>query len=147
VLLSDASVDNFLLKYGGVDVAGAYVLHPLAADTFNKEGYTAVGREAFILASALIDGVHQQFRTLALSEAPVGYTLRKWLGLRRVSDARRALARYMATAVHNQTPFSSSGVTITMKQDEQRAVVRKDASFHVWRIDQCEDRCMFVEPP
>ena len=135
VLLSDASVDNLLLKYGGPDVEGVYLLHPLTADLFNKKGYIGVGEEAYSLAAALINNVHEQFDQLATDEAPLGYRVRRWLGLHRVSDARRAVAHYMATAVHNKNEFLLPSGTITMVQDEHRAVIRKEASFHVWRID------------
>lgn len=139
VLLSDASVDKLLLTYGGPDVEGVYLLHPLAADAFTKNGYAGVGTEAHSLVSGLIDNAQDQFDQLAVDGAPVGYRLRKWLGLRRASDARRAVARFMTIAVHTKTPFSSPvsspGGEITMQQDDSRAVVRKDASFHVWRID------------
>jgi branched-chain amino acid transport system substrate-binding protein len=135
VLLSDASVDNLLLKYGGPDVEGVYLLHPLSADLFNKKGYIGVGEEAYSLATTLINNVHDQFDQLATDEAPLGYRVRKWLGLHRVSDARRAVAHYMAIAVHNKNEFLLPNGTITMVQDEHRAVIRKEASFHVWRID------------
>jgi hypothetical protein len=141
VLLSDASADKLLLKYGRGELNGVYLLHPLDANVFKKQGYAALGREAYDLASAIIDKVHEQFDELAVDGAPLGYRVRKWLGLHRVSDARRAMAHYMATAVHNQNAFTLSDSTIsdstiTMTQDSHRAVIRKDASFHVWRIDQ-----------
>jgi ABC-type branched-subunit amino acid transport system substrate-binding protein len=135
VLLSDASVDKLLLKYGGADVEGVYLLHPLSADVFNKDGYAVVGQDAYGLTSALIDSAREDFDGLAAKGAPWGYRLRKWLGLRRVSDARRAIAGVMTTAVNIQRPFILSDTTVTMGRDQNRAIIRKDASFHVWRID------------
>jgi ABC-type branched-subunit amino acid transport system substrate-binding protein len=133
VLLSDASVDNLFWKYGGADVEGVYLLHPLEADAFKKNGYATVGAEANKLANALIDNAHQQFDDLATKEAPVGYRLRKWLGLRRVSDARRALARFMALAVNKDLPLTED--QIRMGRDEKsHSIIRKDAFFHVWRV-------------
>jgi len=132
VLLSDASADKLLLKYGGADVEGVYLLHPLSADAFNLKGYAGVGMEAYEVADTLISSAHQDFDKLATEAAPIGYRLRKWLGLRRVSDERRALARFMETAVNNELPLTGS--QIKMRRDDSRSVIRKDASFHVWRI-------------
>jgi branched-chain amino acid transport system substrate-binding protein len=135
VLLSDASANKLLLKYGGSDVEGVDLLHPLTADVFNNEEYVAVGKEAYSLTSELVGNVHEQFDELATEEAPLGYRARKWLGLRRVSDARRAIARFMAKAVNTRTAFTLSDSTIAMTRDENGAVIRKDAVFHVWAID------------
>lgn len=134
VLLSDSSANKQLLLYGDGDVEGVNLLHPLAADVFNSEEYGPVGKEAYGLIGELLDNVHQQFDGLATDEAPWGYRLRKWLGLHRASDARRALARFMAKSVHNQTSFNVANEAITMARDENRQVTRKDAEFHVWTI-------------
>jgi Periplasmic binding protein len=135
VLLSDGCVDNLLLKYGGADVENVYLLHPLTADLFNKKGYVSVGEEAYSLVTSLINNVHGNFTQLATDEAPLGYRVRELLGLHRVSDARRAVARYMAIAVHDKNEFKISTGRIKMVQDEHRAVIRNDASFQIWRID------------
>ena len=134
VLLSDASADKLLLRYGEMDVQGVYLLHPLSADAFNKTAYKVVGAEAYELADALIAGAHQDFEQLATDAAPIGYRLRRWLGLRRVSDERRALAGFMEKSVRKQTLFSLTESQIRMFE-EDRLVIRKNASFHVWRID------------
>jgi len=135
VLLSDSSANKLLLSYGGSDVEGVHLLHPRSADEFNKDEYAAVGREAYNLTSELLDNVHQQFDDLAKESSPWGYRTREWLGLHRVSDARRALARFMEKAVNNQNAFNlSSGSTITMGKDENHQVIRKDAQFHIWRV-------------
>jgi branched-chain amino acid transport system substrate-binding protein len=138
VLLSDASVDKLLLKYGGADVEGVYLLHPLSADMFNNGEYAVVGKWAYGMASALIDEAHEQFDDLAARGAPWGYRLRKVLGLRRVSDARRAISGVMTTKVNKGSPITLPDLpdtAITMGRDGSGAVIRKDASFHVWRID------------
>lgn len=149
VLLTDASVDPLLLQYGGADVDGIYLLHPMPADVFEKEAYGAVGKEASGLANVLLQKVDGQFTSLATDAAPVGYRLRKWLGLRRVSDARRALAHFMAVAVNNEIVFAvpdgTIGTTVKMGKDKNRAVVRKDASFHVWQVAKVAESRQFVQ--
>lgn len=134
VLLSDGSANKQLLEYGDSDVEGVYLLHPLAAEIFKNQGYGAVGKEAYGLIGELLDNVHQQFDDLATDQAPWGYRMRKWLGLHRVSDARRALSRFMAKSVNNQTAFNVGKDTIIMGRDENREIIRKDATFHVWTI-------------
>lgn len=138
VLLSDASADKLLLQYGKEDVEGVYLLHPLTAEVFNRDEYAAVGNEASSLTRQLIEAVHERFDELAGEGAPVGYRVRKWLGLRRVSDARRAVARYMAMTVNNQIPFSSpnspDGTIKIGRDDVSHAVIRKETKFNVWVI-------------
>ncbi|MBE0659405.1 MAG: ABC transporter substrate-binding protein [Bryobacteraceae bacterium] len=137
VLLSDGAVDGRLKFFGGENLEGVYLLHPLSADQFSRNGNTVVGEEAHSLVSSLIDAVDRDFGRLATESAPTGYRLRKWLGLRRVSDARRAMSRYMARAVNNGLALGSADGTITMEKDTKtRSVVRKNASFHVWRVEQ-----------
>jgi branched-chain amino acid transport system substrate-binding protein len=137
VLLSDGCVDKSLLDYGGPDVEEVYLLHPIPADVFNDEEYRGVGEEAQKLAINMITSVHPNFDKWATAEAPLGYPLRKLLGLHRVSDARRALSHYMTIAVHGtyDLKFAKNGGNI-MAQDDHRAVIRKDASFQIWRIEQ-----------
>jgi branched-chain amino acid transport system substrate-binding protein len=137
VLLSDGAVDDRLKTLGGSSLEGVFLLHPLSADLFNKSGNSVVGQEAHALSSSLIDGVDRDFDRLATDSAPAGYRVRKWLGLRRVSDARRALSRFMARAVNNGLALGSSDGTIMMGKDTKtRAVIRRNASFHVWRVEQ-----------
>lgn len=134
VLLSDGSANKQLLVYGDGDVEGVCLLHPLTADVFTNEEYGAVGKEAYGLLGELLDNVHQRFDILAREQAPWGYRLRKWLGLHRVSDARRAMDRFMTESVNNQTAFNVGDETIIMGRDENRQVIRKDTNFHVWTI-------------
>jgi branched-chain amino acid transport system substrate-binding protein len=135
MLLSDASADSLLLKYGGTDVEGVYLLHPMTAKQFTETEYKAVGKEAHDLTAQLLQDVHERFDELATEGAPVGYRLRQWLGLRRVSDARRAAARFMEMAVNTKTAIPlSDGKEIKMDRNDDRAVVRTGASFHVWEV-------------
>jgi hypothetical protein len=142
ILLSDWSADNNLTKFGQGDVEGVYLLHPLPAAVFqdnNHGGYEPVGREASRLTSALVAEVHEDFDSLARDGAPLSFRLRKWLGVHRVSDARRAMARYMSTAAMTEralTPGTSENPPIIMKWDRSTGTVdRECAEFHIWRIE------------
>jgi hypothetical protein len=136
VLASDASADKLLLENGQKDVEGMYLLHPMTAESFSEHEYRAVGNEAHALTKLLLEDVHDQFDELATEGAPVGYRLRQLLGLRRVSDARRALAQYMETAISKRKAFSLSdgGGELTMGTDEEHPVLRVNASFHIWKV-------------
>jgi len=136
LLLSDASADPFLLKYGGDEVNGVYLLHPMSPDVFTKDGYVAVGEEASKLSVELVRKVHENFKDLAYEAAPVPYTLRKWLGLHRVSDARRAMTQYMSKAATFRLPITAGATTIEMGlEPNSHLLIRENARFHVWRID------------
>jgi ABC-type branched-subunit amino acid transport system substrate-binding protein len=133
VLLSDASADKLLLKYGGTDVNGVYLLHPLTADDFNNGEYVNVGKEASDLVTGLIGRVHGDFDNLAEQKAPFGYRVRTWLGLRRVSDARRAVASFVEAAVIHGDTLTNSGIKVVIDKNTG-TLVRSDASFHVWQV-------------
>jgi branched-chain amino acid transport system substrate-binding protein len=136
VLVSDASADKQLLDHGKTDVEGIYLLHPMTANSFTDHEYRAVGKEAHDLTARILEDVHDQFDDLASAAAPVGYRLRQLLGLRRVSDARRAVAEYMVTAINKRKLFSlpDGGGDLTMGTDEEHPVFRVNASFHIWKI-------------
>lgn len=135
VLLSDGSADKLLLQYGRDDVENVYLLHPLSADVFTQSGYRVVGQEASIMSKEIVSDVQQQFDSLATDTAPLSYRLRKWLGLHRVSDARRAIARYMSAAANNGTPLTSTDPPIRMtKAQDSGAVIRQNAKFHIWQV-------------
>jgi branched-chain amino acid transport system substrate-binding protein len=134
VLLSDAAVDKSLKQFGQTDIEGVFLLHPLSADAFEQGEYVAVGQEAHALVASILDRVHEDFEGLAAGAAPVGYRVRQWLGVRRVGDARRAIARFMAAAVNNNLALTSSDHSLIMGKDRNtHAVIRQDASFHVWQ--------------
>jgi branched-chain amino acid transport system substrate-binding protein len=134
VLLSDGSADKLLLKYGQSDVENVYLLHPLSADEFTKSEYRVVGEEASMMTKEIVSDVQEQFDSLATEAAPVSYRFRKWLGLHRVTDARRAVARYMSVAANKGTSLKTDPPITMMRAQDTGAVIRKDAKFHIWQV-------------
>jgi branched-chain amino acid transport system substrate-binding protein len=136
VLLSDASADKSLVTYGKGELEGVYLMHPLSPVVFTQTGYEIVGDEASKLTVDLVAKAHEDFDHLATDTAPVSYRLRKLFGLHRVSDARRAIAQYMSVAVLNGNPLTPGDSPISMtRANGNGPVIRKDASFHVWKIE------------
>jgi len=131
ILLSDWCVDGSLLANGGKDVENVYLTHPLKVEVYNQGRYTVYGKDSFQLVKQLLSEGDQQFDHFAGQDRKFGYTLRKLLGLRRVSDARRVLALEMQGAVLGNKTFSlSNGGEASFDGTSNRL----HATFEVWQI-------------
>ena len=131
VLLTDWCVDDQLLKGGGDDVNGVYLTHALPPGIYNDQGFSVYGKDAFLVIQKLLHDADQQFGSLAGRENRIGYWLRKLLGVRRVSDARRALLYLMSDAARDRQRFKLSGGTQAVFSGDG---TREDATFQVWQI-------------
>ncbi len=131
ILLTDWCVDTRLLQEGGTDVENVYLTHALTPTVYNQGRYTVFGKDASqIVRRLLLDG-DQHFDQFAGADGRNGYWLRRVLGLRRVGDARWAIARVMESAALLKQPFTlADGVQATFGGDSNRT----DASFQVWQI-------------
>ena len=93
IILSDWSADPKLPEIGGDDVEGVFLTHPRsAAEVGDAEiGYRGYGRDtAWILEKLLI-----KTNEILSKRTDLFITLKNWLGIHRVSDARQVLAQAM----------------------------------------------------
>lgn len=131
ILLSDWCVDGRLLQDGGTDLDGVYLTHPLPAQVYDRQRYTSYGTDASMVIQQLLQEGDQQFRDFASAEGGPGYLLRRVLGLRRVSDARRVLFHVMQVSANQHSQFNlSGGNTAVFNGDGTRA----NAVFEVWQV-------------
>lgn len=129
VLMTDWAVDDRLLPEDSPNVR-IYLTHPLSADTYSAHHYGAFGADAHAVVDQLLRDADQRFVELAGREGGFGYRLRRLLGIRRVSDARRALSQAMQNAVLQRRAFKLPDGTTSFGANG----VRTDAAFHVWQI-------------
>jgi Periplasmic binding protein len=138
-ILSDGCANAELLKYGGKDVEGAYVMHQLTAKEFNdprpdeiqddNHGYGLYATYALEIIDRLLKKADQRFSELARHEVGFSYMVHETLRMHRVSDARKVLIKCMNRSMG--TPFRmSNGEEFRFRKD----ATREGARFNVWQI-------------
>ena len=139
-LLSDWCADAKLIDAGGVDVMGVYLLHPMKAADFRKDGNALWGKRAYSLLAQLIEEADSSdFHSLAGEGWPVHY-LHWLLGLHRVANSRNALRLVMerwrwrkeVELVGETYKFDQDGIGIT-------------TPFRVWQVKTVDDKANFVD--
>jgi ABC-type branched-subunit amino acid transport system substrate-binding protein len=134
VLLSDGSVDKRLIEQGGTDVEGVYLIHPMRAESYNSaNGYSEYGTNASELTKQLLNSAAERFGDLASRNSGFGYSIRRILGLHRITDARNAVVQVMND--------STDTVSFNLTGRDQCVFQKKDglcatAQFHVWQVKQ-----------
>lgn len=132
VILSDAAVDLRLIQQGSDAVKDVYVTHPMLAETYEgKAGYGMYGYEAFQLTQQLVDKANANFGQIASRTGGFGYWFRRFLGLRRATDARNVMAAVMQDAVLQGIPFRLNGGICRFRPETATC---EGASFHVWQV-------------
>lgn len=136
VLLSDYCMDQALINQGGSDVNGVYLTFQLAPGSYDAKGsgYAVYGIDAHKLVSQLLREVDDQktFSRLATQADKHGYWLRKFLGIRRVKDARNVLdLRMKEDAASVKHVFDLGEGSVHFGYDDG---IITTASFHVWQI-------------
>ena len=107
IILTDACVDPRLIPRGKDAVEGVYLIHQLKANVYRQEGrgWGYYGDEAAATIRKIIDEANSTFKKSSI---------RKWLDIHRVSDARKSIKEAMEN-IHG----------------EKRRV---DTSFNIWKI-------------
>jgi branched-chain amino acid transport system substrate-binding protein len=143
IILSDAAANEKLLQYGNKTVEGIFLTHHLRAETYNSETrYGVYGDDVFQLTKQLLQMTDGRFSALARRNGGLGYWLRHLLGLRRATDARRAIAGVMREAIERKHPFSLSGRTCIF---QTKTATCEGAGFFVWRVEQGSFRTVHSE--
>jgi branched-chain amino acid transport system substrate-binding protein len=138
-ILSDGCASAELLKHGGKDVEGVYIMHQLTAAEFNdvgpdklqddNHGYGLYATYALEIIDRLMKKADQRFSELARDEVGFTYMMHQTLRMHRVSDARKVLVKCMNRSMG--TPFRmSNGEEFRFRKD----ATREGARFHVWQI-------------
>lgn len=138
-ILSDGCVGAELLKYGGSDVEGVYVMHQLQADEFQEpgleqrlddnRGYGLYSTYALEIIDRLLKKADQRFTELARAEVGPFYLVEDLLRMHRVSDARKVLVKCMNRSMG--TPFRmSNGKEFRFRKDG----TQEKARFNIWKV-------------
>ncbi len=90
------------------------------------------GDDVFQLTKQLLQMTDDRFSGLARRSGGLGYWLRHLLGLRRSTDARRAIARVMREAIDRKHSFSLTGRTCVF---QTKTATCQGAGFFVWRVE------------
>jgi len=130
ILLTDGCADPDLMNYGGGDLEGVYLTHPLTYKTFSSEGYRIYGANALKLVQRLVEEADRRYGEFSRNAGP-GFALRRFLGINRIGDARRALIQQIKDARAAREKFYlSNGESWQFEWTGERM----DATFHVWQI-------------
>lgn len=132
VLLSASCAHPELLKEGGADMKGAYLIDPMPASQFLKEGFGHWGIRASQLSIDLIQDANDNFEDLSREKGGLWSTLRGFVGVHWVADARNALRTLMEHAVNDPEEhfYYLDGQKYSFKRDGTGT----NPAFYMWRV-------------
>lgn len=143
LFLSDAAVDQQLLKYGGKELDGLsiYLGYPLKAVQFKDSGFELFGKDARSIIDRLLVDTDQHF----VEESQVHSRFKYWsmllLNRHEVEDARAALKSRMMKAVLEERKFAG----VLGEYQFAHNGNNKQAQWRIWEVKKEHGVYQFVD--
>lgn len=133
-ILSDASVEQDLIRYGGnEELANVYLMHPMRASELPRpdEAYTCYGQAARKLVDQLINEVADGFEDSRRRDHLPGHILKRAIGIHRVGDGREVLQKVIMDYPRLEKPIDG---TDDFTYRPELGLSETNKTFKVWKV-------------
>jgi hypothetical protein len=130
IILSDGAINNRLLKLGGRDVEGVFLIFPVPFNRFQGQQYAVFGRDARDVLSRTLERTQAEYSSLAGENGGFKRSINWLVGLKRVGDARGAIRAFMRHSAGKEMFVLSDQTTLEFDQRGSP----KNRTFNLWQI-------------